>query len=249
MNEQQGKHLDERLRQALDTLSDVPAPGSTFDAGKFWEQLRPELAAETVVLVSKRTGQVRWLVAASLVGMALFLGWLLRSTPALNQTQINRQTEKEVVKHVPIHLRERTQPKQTPLIASSRSRKRTSESPKGNVEKSTGVSAHTTDATNSQLTVATANVPVDLPVAEALPTELTAVQLPPTAVTRKAVPTYPKRRFAVVHQNELRAEAETRAKLERNDRFVRLGSAPVSDAPLRPIETAEEKIRLIIPLN
>ncbi|XWW47629.1 hypothetical protein JYG30_09385 [Fibrella sp. USSR17] len=256
MNEQQGKHLDERVRQALDTTPDVPVPGSTFDAGKLWEQLRPELAAETVALAPKRTGQAQrvpirrsWLVAASLAGIGLVMSWLLRSTPSLKETQGNRQADKQMAGSGLTQFHKRTQPKQAPVVdLSMNNRSQVAEKQRSKTQNSIGRSVHTTDVTDNQSTLSTTTVLADLPVAEILSTELTLVQAPPAAIAQKTVPTYPKRRFAIVHQNELRAEAETRSKLERNDRFVRLGSAPVSEAPL-PIASTEEKNRLIIPLN
>lgn len=248
MNEQQGKHLDQHVRQALDSLPNVPAPGTTFDAGKLWEKLRPELAT-SVVIVPKRTGQVRWLVAASLLGIGLFLNWLWRIEFSADRPQADRRVARYVTTKVPNQPEERTQQKQEVLTLSpKREQQLANRQPQIRHEKILNLAVSIVDKVDSQPTGATTNVPENLPNSDVALTESVAVSPPLAVVDRKAGTTYPKRRFAVVHQNELRADAETRARLERNDRFVQLGR-PASPSGTFPVTLTDEKSGLIIPLN
>ena len=50
-----------------------------------------------------------------------------------------------------------------------------------------------------------------------------------TSGVPKVIQVKPKRRFQVVHENELRAEEEAQPKLYRPDHFVRLGSGQVEE--------------------
>lgn len=88
MNEKQGEHLDRRIRQSLARLPDGPPPGSVFDGGRLWEQLRPELTAQPVV-AKKRIGGW-WLAAASVVGLLAEIWWF-QYTLLLPDTQSVRR--------------------------------------------------------------------------------------------------------------------------------------------------------------
>ena len=51
----------------------------------------------------------------------------------------------------------------------------------------------------------------------------------PTSAAPKVAQVKPKRRFQVVHENELRAEDEAQPKLYRPDHFVRLGTGQIGE--------------------
>ena len=247
MNEQQGKHLDQRVRKALNNLPD--APGTEFDAGKLWEQIRPELATQPVA-VPGRMGEIRWLVAASLIGIGLFLGWLLRVQPGVDRLQASRQVAGYVGRKNSVQPQKRTWPEQKLPALPPRTGQQVAETqPVSRAKKLIDRPIQTAEATEVQPTLATIDLPADLPVVDLGPAEPLPVKLTPAPVNQKPGIAYPKRRFAVVHQNEVRAEAETRARLERNDRFVRLGAPPPGTSSMLPITPAEEKTGLIIPLH
>ena len=249
MNEQQGKHFDKRIRQALDRLPDVPAPGSSFDANRLWEQLRPELATPLVVITPKRTGQVRWLVAASLVSIGLFLSWLLPTKFSMEEAKSDQRLAGYVVKKAPYQLKERARIEQeTPAFLSETRKQPIDKQTLKRYEKIINPAVSTIDTIGSQLMVITINVPVDLPLSEAWLIEPALVRSA-LAVIDCGGAVYPKRRFAVVHQNELRAEAETQANLERNDRFVRWGGPLPGTSSTVPNTPADPKFGLIIPFN
>lgn len=82
MTEKQNVPFDEQVRRTLEALPDAPPPGSTFDAGRLWEQLRPELAqlpSEQVQIQSRWHTSRWWLAAASLAG--LILSWFVWFQP------------------------------------------------------------------------------------------------------------------------------------------------------------------------
>ncbi|MEZ0487072.1 hypothetical protein [Fibrella aquatica] len=252
MNEQQGKHLDERVRQALDKLpDDVPAPGSTFDAGKLWEQLRPELAAEVVVLTPQQPDQVQpaptrrgWLVAASLAGLLIiWLWWSWQPVTDLTVVAL-KPLDTTSVGYVP------TERVARPTIAVAApiafAKKPESTGNKLAVRK-VAVPVNQPE-TLGEFTLAGQTIPEQAPT-ETLPIVAMPVSQSPVVVVKSYKLTSPKRRFQVVHVNELKAEDEAvysqiRAKKSNNERFVRIGAG--NQLPTRDEEQAPA---ISIPLN
>lgn len=214
---------DEWVRQSLGQLPDAPPPGSTFDAERLWAQLRPEL---DTVPVRRPYGWAWWAAAACLSG--LIFGWFLLHQPADDHRADVAHTTVEKA-NSPI-LTERTPPAtnnitalkparsvQARRIVKLRKEGNNSETPKHIVVMPTPEPAETV-----------ARLP-ELPTA----TDIALVReklAQPEKINAAAVAQ--KRRFRVVHQNELRAEEEARPKLYRAEHFVRIGiRQPDSPAP------------------
>lgn len=241
MNDLLGNLSDQRIRQALDSLPDAPPPGSSFNAARLWDQLRPELATQPVSALPQKNRRRWWLVAAACMG--LLLGgwwWLAQHVPNGIRTG---QAIQVAVSRSP---QQRTQPQPVhPQLADKAPMAR----------RKTPVQRFNLQPSGLHPVINESPPPIELqpatrsePVAD-VPESVAAAP----AETYPAAPVLPpnrlKRRFAVVHQNELRAEAETQAKLERNDQFVRLG-VPSPTTPSKAFAApADEPSGLIIPLN
>lgn len=228
MNEQQGNYLDRRVRQALDRLPDGPAPGTAFDGGKLWAQLRPQLATQPVI-APKRTGQVRWLVAASVAGLlvvGLWWSWL----PEIKTTVVTRQpNDKTAGRYVPS---ERvTTPVQGVTASATSDRDFNAIGNQLADRKAVRRSRPVARLANVMVPATQPQPLANVPNAERLPTEPPALNAEPTtSQVTVAVPKViaPKRRFQVVHENELKAEEEAvysqiQTKSS-NERFVRIGT-------------------------
>lgn len=213
MNGKPGESLDQWVRQSLDRLPDAPPPGSTFDADRLWSRLQPELQKPAV---NRRFGWGWWAVAACGSGL-LLLGWLLPKQQS-TLTQLTQSSLKRSEAPVAISPVQTTtgppRPESVRLTVTRRSFR--------------------------------PSVPHSEPVAGTLPTALpvdesvqpvAAVAEPPTSTDTQSTPTAqpesvaviavaapPKRRFRVVHLNELRAEEAIRPTPHRTDHFVRLGT-------------------------
>ena len=232
MTNRQDEHPDRRFREALDTLpTDAPAPGTQFNANALWEQLRPELAAQPIA-ARQRTWPGWWLAVASLVGVLLGgWWWLVQRT----------QPVQMVVTQLPP---QRTQPG---IVAKNDQQPTNNEPITGRIKNVVPLHRFPQKpAESGQRTqpkpVASAEAVADVPAPVLSDTTVTY----PVAASASSTP--PKRRFAVVHQNELRSDAETQAKLERNDRFVRLG-IPASGTLQKSAAPTTETSGLIISLN
>ncbi|KAB7728443.1 hypothetical protein F5984_18910 [Rudanella paleaurantiibacter] len=228
MNTNPDERLDQRIRQVLDQLPDAPPPGSTFDAGRLWEQLRPELAAAPVVQ-PKRPAPVWWAVAAACMGLLLAGVWLYNA-------QTNQPTRVEAV-HLPAPKPPdgpRPQVAQTPesnkpeTVAQYRRQPERTQ-PGNNRIATRPVSevgkAETPVSQSVEVPVFPASTPGGHVAQLTVPPSLTPLVAQRTSASA-AVPA--KRRFRVVHENELLTEEETyrirNAGGGRADRFVRLGS-------------------------
>lgn len=223
MNEKQGEHLDQRIRQALSNLPDTPPPGSSFDSAQLWEQLRPELAAPPV---ARKRVAGWWWAAASVVGLLVGV-WYGQSAP-----------------------------KQTTTIAQSvslppRSAKRGPvSSPIKEAEQTVHPSARKKSNLQMAIAVRFVNKAETVSIQQIEhPTTQEPISLTPiTEVPKPAVATTPKKRFRVVHENELAAEDDAHrvryANDGRTERFVRIGSGNPSQT------TADEDLpALLLPLN
>lgn len=213
MNGKPDEPFDQWIRQSLDRLPDAPPPGTRFDAGRLWDQLQPELQKAPA---HRRTDPFWWAAAACLV--SVLLGWLWMS----QQPEPTRRTVGSVVRpNAPVPVR--PEQRATARIDPSELVRPT------NTHQSFRLSARRPAriASNSPAVVPPGEP--DRPVATV--TELPAIadtKLPvvtqPQTVSSTAVAVAPKRRFRVVHLNELLAEEEIRPALHRTDRFVRLGT-------------------------
>ncbi len=214
---------DEWVRQALSQLPDAPPPGSTFDTERLWAQLRPEL---DTMPVRRPFGWAWWAAAACLSG--LILGWFLLRQPADERTApiankavdtINTPTLTHQIPHTDNTIT-------SSQSAHSEETNRVVGLPKNRREKEIHRQSVTTSIPEPTETVAQ------------LPEVSTATEVP-SVIEKLAQPekinvaaVIQKRRFQVVHQNELRAEEEARPKLYRAEHFVRIGTGqPDSPTP------------------
>jgi hypothetical protein len=250
MNEQQGKHLDQRVRQALDSLPDVPAPGTTFNAGKLWEQLRPELASQPIAR-TRRLGLVWWMAAASLAGVLLAWFWWPQH-PLPGQTFAKQpKTAKPDAGYVPATeagIRIATTKSQAGSTETGNGRQQGTRSQGSPDDALVAASKHMKPTEATQPATA-GNVPEQLAAATSTVNSEPVSQPPIIAAVHKPVVTAPKRLFQVVHENELKAEEEALSVQVRtkgsSDRFVRLGTggSPVSANSDEPSPT------ILLPLN
>lgn len=228
MNGTPDEHPDQWIRQSLDRLPDTPPPGSTFDSKHLWVQLQPELQK---IPARRRIGPVWWAAAACLVSCVL-MGWLWSTQSPVATTIVSQQ------------------PTSTP-VQSTKPKIHNYESP---IAQQEGRSRYTVKShpivqprIRSKPEMTTQPVvpiePVDLspmPLAETAPIVETPVEPLKTSMAVKT----PKRRFQVVHLNELAAEEEARPKLYRPEHFVRRGIGTREELP----ETKSSPA-IIIPLT
>ncbi len=236
MNEKQNANFDRQIRQTLGTLPDAPPPGSTFDAGKLWEQLRPELAAAPVT--QKRIGGWWWTVAASVIG--LLMGWFWWDNDVVSPERVT------------VH----TRPIVPPLAVSSQhagvelSVKRAVKTPAGVVQRSGAALGREAkkDTQNRPYSPTQHRYVVQLIPQQPITPESVSV----TSVTETPKPTLavaPKRRFRVVHENELPAEDEAYQVRSRAGQFVRLGTGgqltagPDEDLPQLRVPLSRKSIQ------
>ncbi|WP_461074931.1 hypothetical protein [Spirosoma flavus] len=206
---------DEWIRQTLSQLPDTPPPGSSFDSERLWTQLRPELQQTPV---RRRIGWVWWTAAACLLG--LVWSWFAWNQPVSNQKQVATY--------------QRIRQANMPFVSLPKDKviaKTTTAAPVTTIKSQlktiryhTGNQKHNSTERN----VAPMAEPVET--VATLPAPATFVNVAPVAEkspeqrkTNIASGTS-KRRFRVVHENELRAEEEAAPQLYHIDNFVRLGA-------------------------
>ena len=260
MNEKQGEHLDQCIRQAIAGLPEGPPPGSSFDAARLWEQIRPELVTQPVA-AKKRVGGW-WLAAASVVGLLVGLWWFkpFSSSPGTLSAQHGPKQTKGI-EYDAIGQRNIGRQGQTPRSVRTPGHSwQTLETVAGSsfVEIRNQIVHQTKLPSSVVLENQVLTSQQDWPDS---PTEYHSVGLSaqPTlpestslssaiSTTKPTVAGVPKRRFRVVHENELMAEEEAHrvryANEDRTDRFVRLGTTsrptPASD---------DDSPALTLPLN
>ena len=213
MNGKPDEPLDQWVRQSLDRVPDVPPPDTRFNADRLWDQLRPELQKAPA---HRRVGPGWWAAAACLV--SVLLGWLwMRSQP-----ESTHRTVGSVVRpNTPVSIRpEQRVAAKTGPFESVRPTK---------THRSLRPSARRPERVASNLPTAVPPNEPARPVATVAAAPMIAdtnvpVVMQPASATGTAVAAAPKRRFRVVHLNELLAEDEIRPTLHRTDRFVRLGT-------------------------
>jgi hypothetical protein len=235
MKQKPDESLDQWVRQSLSHLPDAPPPGSSFDAERLWQQMRPELQ---VAEPRRRTGLIGWAIAACLAG--LVLGWfgLHQSTDEQTKVSLTHTNRKGPTTSMAGRRAKVVSEIITPKIVFSEKRR-------------SGVKLHTTshsrETPNQSVTPVDPEPIVVSPLIPSLPT----VEETPTVVEKQIVSskptvatTTPKRRFQVVHENELRAEEETRPKVYRTEHFVRLGTGQREESAQE-----ERHSTLIMPLT
>lgn len=216
MDQKSDETLDHWIWQSINQLPATPPPGSSFDSERLWAQLRPAIQ----VTPSRRPALLAgWLAAACLTGLVAGWFWLHQlvnphptdvahrngqhkvATPIVTH-QFPESIDKIVVSK-PIVFEKKRLPAGR-LIRSHKPQKQFAESVLRSVEP-TEIGAQAT----------------------ALPmvTEISTATEKPVERSKSAVAaTAPKRRFRIVHENELRAEEEARPKLYHTEHFVRLGT-------------------------
>ena len=223
MNGKPDEHFDQGVRQSLDRLPDAPPPGTNFNAERLWKQLQPELQNPAI----HRRGWVGWAAAACVMGL-LLLGWLsIDRQPIVNHRLVSRTG----------HLATPTAINRKPKITIRNDRSEPAYSPKTHLS--------SPDHTRQLERIAKA-APLVLPETEpAQPvadvteplqvmdtTSSGSARSEPVKITAAVAQ---KRRFRVVHLNELQAEEEARPKFYRTEGFVRLGTGrqdrPTYDEP------------------
>ncbi|GAB3986491.1 hypothetical protein GCM10028807_04030 [Spirosoma daeguense] len=229
---------DEWVRQTLSRLPDTPPPGSSFDSERLWSQLRPELQAKKP---RRRLGWLEWGAAACLTGF--LLSWMFWQQPVKKQRSVatyqhkSKKTSRvqapdlttETTTSAPIHVaklqqnppRENTNhqpitPAKPVNVASESTATTDLSRPEVSISRERGIQIPSTP-------LATFPEPQPIPDVVASTEKLPEVHKPNVATATS------KRRFKVVHENELRAEEESTPQLYRTDNFVRLGTGQRSD--------------------
>jgi hypothetical protein len=206
---------DEWVRQTLSRLPDAPPPGSSFDSERLWGQLRPELQAKPT-----RRQTWWWLSAACVAGLLFgWLTWPLSSsepkTGLATSVVTNRPKADAGAEPSPNQAESLSQP--TPVIAETHQLKR----------QRNPVHRQPQSSPDDGATAAISPELESIQAAEPTATSVVATVLIPRKANVAVVT--PKRRFRVMHENELRAEDESAPQLYRINHFVRLGAGRRSD--------------------
>ena len=251
MNEKQGNPLDQRIRQILSNLPDAPPPGSSFDSARLWEQLRPELNAQPVI--RKRVGGGWWWAAASVVGLVMGWGWW------------SGQPENELIASIKANSKPRPVASRINLgatdnrLRSSASTERTTFDQLAANEQKLSLSKEpdknpdlfSANAQSESVTIGLPDLsPSSLKPGPDGPESLSLTS--PVEIPKPTLSALPKRRFRVVHENELMAEDEAHriwyAPEGRTERFVRLGTGSRTSSESGN-STGDDSPALQLPLN
>lgn len=224
MKQKPDETLDSWVRQSLQQLPDTSPSGSTFDPERLWSQLRPELQATP----SRRTISTTWWVAAAWLA-GLTLGWFwLRQSEENHSTNVTRNMLRSV--DTPRVSYQDKKPAIEAVSEKSAFSDNTSAQLRLKTRHRSRVSAvvETPSQPDESVEVITQNHEVPLPA------EMPLIIEKPTEHSKPNVAVVaPKRRFRVMHENELRAE-EVQPKLYRPDHFVRLGTGRSEEAIPEP---------------
>lgn len=251
MNEKQGNHPDQRIRQTLETLPDAPPPGSAFDSARLWDRMRPELLAQSVpaqvAMVRKRPVFGWWLAAASLAG--LLMGWLWWSGQSLPERDVaNRKSPEKTGVSNDLLAKPNPSANQPKMAAEPIKAQLLTAFPKRQrqqikrVETGPILTKQPNQLAVNQLPNADNGPTVSTDETTFVPPESTS--LTPAPTPKPVIAAVPKRRFRMVHTNELAAEEESNVVRHRADHFVRLGTGGPSSAG-----SGGESPTLLIPLN
>ncbi|CAN5583841.1 hypothetical protein BH09BAC4_BH09BAC4_00490 [soil metagenome] len=217
MKQKPDETLDQWVRQTLSQLPDAPPPGSPFDSERLWPQVRSELQAAPT---RRKIGLGWWIAAACLAGSMLGWFWMHQATADRKTVIVHKIDRKSDVPIV-----NRSNPD---LVAKAVSPNVISKK-KHRLIVSLKIPVNQQESLEQKpelLRIEAKPQTIELPVvAEASPVVDKSVERskPNVAATSH------KRRFRVVHENELQAEEEARPKLYRTDHFVRIGTGERSE--------------------
>lgn len=261
MSDKTDERLDQHIRQALDALPDAPPPGSTFDAGRLWEQLRPELIDQPVGRPGKKPAYLWWVAAASLAG--LLIGWVWQSLPdqwpkprlGYEQSGSTQTREKKLAYERPVRTptKERFGKAGFALSESQDLGKRGKKSLAGvnhKLKTEPVKPVNLLRAAQIRLLEAVPSASTALTLlAETTPDSPMPISLTHTVASRQpTTPAVSKRRFRVVHENELITEDEAyrirHSTENRAEGLVRLGTGSQS---LSTLDAGSPLLKL--PLN
>lgn len=215
MKQKPDESPDQWVRQTLGQLPNTPPPGSSFDTERVWAQLLPELQAAPV---RRRSVLAWWMAAACLAGLGLDWFWLHQSSNDHTEVVAHVSNRKADVPLLTPHKQSPDEAIATRRPVFSAGRRPVSELRTRSSH--TGAPAATSPiAKTIEALPQTPEIPT---VAEVTP----IVERLPEVTTPNVVKVMPKRRFRVVHENELRAEEESWPKLYHTEHFVRLGTGP-----------------------
>lgn len=225
MNGKPDEYLDEWVRQSLDRLPDALPPGTRFDAERLWTQLRPELQKPAT---HRWPGWVWWAAAGCVVGT--LLGWFMMPQPDYSRRAVSRT--KRLDAPVAINAAPRHETKVELYEATGL--EKVGPSLLSSVRHSKRITKVSSPVLIVKEPAQPATYETDLPVITETPSPMPVVAEPAKVIIAAVAP---KRRFRVVHLNELQAEEAIRPSPHRADRFVRLGTstkgqpAPETDHP------------------
>ncbi|WP_080058745.1 hypothetical protein [Spirosoma aerolatum] len=217
---------DEWVRQTLRRLPDAPPPGSSFDSERLWTQLRPELQPTGT---RQSFGWMRWGIAACLIGLLFVWYWVYpsvekQSLAANGKTahKTRAATKLPFKQNLPTELTQPNVPTQSFTTAL----------PAGTT--ATKAKTRVPEPVEAVPTInEIAAMPSPRPDLDMVVETVAVVEKPLIPLKRNVADLPAKRRFRIVHQNELRAEEEARPKLYSTENFVRLGTGqraePLSD--------------------
>lgn len=226
MSDKPDERLDLRIRQALDALPDGLPPGSAFDAGRLWEQLRPELMDQPVDQPGKKTAFLWWVAAASLA--SLLIGWWWQSLPDQRQKKASAY---EQTRHTQAKERVGTTGRVFPESQDLAKRDHKSLTGANHpLNKPPVKPVNIREVAEIRPSAADSSALSALPLlAETVPDSPMPISLTPTVASHQPTAlAVSKRRFRVVHENELLTEDEAyrirHSTENRGEGLVRLGT-------------------------
>lgn len=213
MNGKPDERLDQWVRQSLDRLPDAPPPGTPFDADRLWSQLRPELQKP---VPHRWFGWGWWAAAACLIGVPLGWFWLNEQPDSMRRTMssVKRSNVPLTVSPEQRATARTDHSESVPPTKIRRSFRPSVQHPK-RVAKASPTALPTNEPAQPVATVTEPPILADTK---------SARTAQPESATTATVAAAPKRRFRVVHLNELQAEEQIRPTPYQTDRFVRLGT-------------------------
>ena len=203
------------VRQALSQLPDTPPPGSVFDTERVWAKLRPELQ---LAPNHQKISPLWWVLTACIAGLTLGWFWLLPTATNQTRVAINGSSHK-------INTYVKTRPESIALNGSTAAKPVVSRGKQLPLERTKRSRINRNPAqkvpVSPIISLEMVSQEPDLQILVQVPS---VVENAPESGKTDGVAARPKRRFRLVHENELRAEEAAKPKLYRTDSFVRLGN-------------------------